>query len=255
MAEAGVDLQNKVCLVTGGTSGIGAATAMKLAARGAHVVAASRRGASETQSDLLDVAAKNGARIEFLGADFGDPSSCRACVDRIVESFGRIDVLVHAAGGAVPGGLHEVTDEDWMNAFAVHLHSIFHLARAAAPHMEKQGGGAIVLLGSAAGLRGCLGALAYGVVKGALPQFARALARELADKRIRVNCVSPGVIRTPFQDFLTLEQTRNNIENRIPLHREGAPEDVAALILTLIENDFITGENFVIDGGMTMRIV
>lgn len=121
--------------------------------------------------------------------------------------------------------------------------------------MAQRGEGAIILLGSAAGLRGCLGALAYGVVKGALPQFARSLARELADQRIRVNCVSPGIIRTPFQDFLTLEQARNNVENRIPLHQEGKPEDVADLIVMLVENDFITGENFVIDGGMTMRIV
>ena len=142
-----------------------------------------------------------------------------------------------------------------MSAFAVHVHSIFHFARAVAPHMAKQGEGAIVLLGSAAGLRGCLGSLAYGVAKGALPQFARSLARELADQHIRVNCVSPGVIRTPFQDFLTPEQVRNNIENRIPLHMEGKPEDVAELVITLVENDFITGENFVIDGGVTMRIV
>jgi NAD(P)-dependent dehydrogenase (short-subunit alcohol dehydrogenase family) len=93
------------------------------------------------------------------------------------------------------------------------------------------------------------------VVKGALPQFARNLARELADQRIRVNCVSPGVIRTPFQDFLTAEQVANNINNRIPLHQEGSPADVARLIISLIENDFITGENVVIDGGMTMRMV
>ena len=104
-------------------------------------------------------------------------------------------------------------------------------------------------------LRGCLGAAAYGVVKGALPQFARVLARELADQGIRVNCVSPGVIRTPFHDALSPEQARNNIENRIPLHTEGKPEDVAELIASLVENDFITGENMVIDGGMTMRIV
>jgi 3-oxoacyl-[acyl-carrier protein] reductase/dehydrogenase/reductase SDR family protein 4 len=142
-----------------------------------------------------------------------------------------------------------------MNAFAVHVHSIFHLTRAAAPHLAAQGEGAIILIGSAAGLRGCLGALAYGVVKGALPQFARNLARELAGQRIRVNCVSPGVIRTPFQDFLTAEQVANNINNRIPLHQEGSPADVAKLIISLIENDFITGENVVIDGGMTMRMV
>src|SRR5581483_830844 len=97
-----------------------------------------------------------------------------------------------------PGSLEQVTDEAWMGAFAVHVHSVFFLARAAAPHMTHAGGGSIILLGSAAGLRGCLGALAYGVVKGALPQFARALARELADRNVRVNCVAPGVIRTPF---------------------------------------------------------
>jgi NAD(P)-dependent dehydrogenase (short-subunit alcohol dehydrogenase family) len=173
----------------------------------------------------------------------------------VIQEFGRLDVLVHSAGGAVPGGLYAVTDENWMNAFAVHVHSVFHLTRASAPHMAQQGEGAIVLLGSAAGLRGCLGALAYGVVKGALPQFTRNLARELADQRIRVNCVSPGVIRTPFQDFLTPEQAANNIQNRIPLHREGKPEDVAEIIVSLVENDFITGENVIIDGGMTMRIV
>jgi NAD(P)-dependent dehydrogenase (short-subunit alcohol dehydrogenase family) len=121
--------------------------------------------------------------------------------------------------------------------------------------MTKQGEGSVVLMSSAAGLRGCAGAIAYGVAKGALPQFARNLARELADRNIRVNCVSPGIIRTSFQNFLTPEQVKNNIENRIPLHREGKPGDVAALIMTLLENDFVTGENFVIDGGMSMRIV
>ena len=176
-------------------------------------------------------------------------------VAETLERLGRLDVLVHAAGGPAPGSLFEVSDEDWSRAFDVHLHAVFHLARAAAPHMKQQGEGAIVLIGSAAGRRGCLGALAYGVVKGALPQFARALARELADGNIRVNCVSPGVIRTPFQNFLTPAQAENNIRNRIPLHREGKSSDVARAILELVENDFITGEELVIDGGMTMRIV
>jgi len=100
-----------------------------------------------------------------------------------------------------------------------------------------------------------LGAIAYGVAKGALPQFARSLARELADDNIRVNAVAPGIIRTPFQDFLTPAQVKNNIENRIPLHREGKPEDVAEVIAMLVTNDFITGETIAVDGGMTMRIV
>ncbi len=249
-----MNLEGKVCLVTGGSSGIGAATALTLALKGAHIAVAARNAAPMPDS-LLAAAKAHGTTVRFVKVDVADPESCRKCVEEVVKDFGRLDVLVHSAGGPAPGGFYAVTDETWMNAFAVHVHSVFFLSRAAAPHMAKQGGGAIILLGSAAGLRGCLGAFAYGVVKGALPQFARVLGRELAEQRIRVNCVSPGVIRTPFHDALSPEQARNNIENRIPLHMEGKPEDVAALITTLVENDFITGENMVIDGGMTMRIV
>lgn len=249
-----MDLRGKVCLITGGTSGIGAATVLSLARRGAHIATASRNGPAH-KSDCLSSIEANGAKVRFLKTDLSKPSACRTCVDEVIREFGRLDVLVHAAGGPMNGGLFSVTDEAWMSAFAIHVHSVFHLVRSAAPHMARQGAGAVILLGSAAGLRGCLGALAYGVAKGALPQFARSLARELADQNIRVNCVSPGVIRTPFHALLTPEQARNNIENRIPLHREGQPDEVAALITALIENEFITGENFVIDGGMTMRIV
>ena len=250
-----MDLQGKVCLITGGSSGIGASSALVLARKGAHIVIASRSGGAQMSADFLSGIRAYGTRTCFIEADVADPEACRRCIDQVIKEFGRLDVLVHSAGGAVPGGLYAVTDENWMNAFAVHVHSVFHLTRAAAPHMAQQKEGAIILLGSSGGLRGCLGALAYGVVKGALPQFARNLARELADQGIRVNCVSPGIIRTPFQGFLTPEQAANNIRNRIPLHREGKPEDVAELIVTLVENDFITGENFVIDGGMSMRIV
>jgi 3-oxoacyl-[acyl-carrier protein] reductase len=252
--EAQLDLQGKVCLVTGGTSGIGAATALTLAQKGAHIAIVSRKAAS-TPKHLLEAAKTHGTTMRFLEGDMADPAACRGCVEQTSKEFGRLDVLVHSAGGPVPGSFYDTTEASWMNAFAVHVHAIFHLTRAAAPHMAKQGGGAIILLGSAAGLRGCLGAAAYGVVKGALPQFARALARELADQGIRVNCVSPGVIRTPFHDSMTPETAANNIKNRIPLHREGQSSDVADVITCLIENEFITGENIVIDGGMTMRIV
>jgi NAD(P)-dependent dehydrogenase (short-subunit alcohol dehydrogenase family) len=249
-----MNLRGKVCLVTGGSSGIGAATAVTLACKGAHIAVVARKVAPLPDSLLAAVEA-HGTNAKFVEADVADAEACRKCVEQVVQEFGRLDVLVHSAGGPVPGGFYAVSDESWMNAFAVHVHSIFWLSRAAAPHIAKQGGGAIILLGSAAGLRGCLGAFAYGVVKGALPQFARVMGRELAEQGIRVNCVSPGVIRTPFHDALSPEQARNNVENRIPLHREGRPEDVAELITMLVENEFITGENMVIDGGMTMRIV
>ena len=248
-----MDLAGKTCLITGGTSGIGAATATVFAKEGASVMLATRSG---LVPDHLAARLKEaGAQFDAVQADVADPQACEQCVQRTMDRFGRIDVLVNSAGGPAPGTLEQVTEQAWMAAFAIHVHSVFFLARAAAPQMAKAGGGAIILLGSAAGLRGCLGALAYGVVKGALPQFARALALELADRNIRVNCVAPGVIRTPFQDFLTPEQEANNIQNRIPWHREGKPEDVAEAISMLVQNEFITGENLVIDGGMTMRIV
>lgn len=248
-----MNLKGKVCLITGGTSGIGASTALTFAKQGGILSLVSRLG--KLPDAFVDQLIETGCEFKAFAADVADPEACVRCVSETVNHFGRVDVLVNSAGGPVPGSLENVPPEAWMNAFSVHVHSVYHLCRAAVPHMTKTGEGAVILLGSVAGLRGCLGALAYGVVKGALPQFARALARELADRNIRVNCVSPGIIRTPFQDFLPPEQAANNIENRIPLHREGAPEDVANAILMLVQNEFITGETVVVDGGMSMRIV
>lgn len=113
----------------------------------------------------------------------------------------------------------------------------------------------MVLLSSAAALRGCPGTIAYQTVKAALIQMARALARDHAAEGIRVNCVAPGIIRTPFQAGMSEEARLNNLKNRIPLGREGTPEQVASMILQLITNDFITGETVVLDGGMSMRMV
>jgi NAD(P)-dependent dehydrogenase (short-subunit alcohol dehydrogenase family) len=249
-----MDLAGKVCLVTGGTSGIGASTAARFASHGACVAVVGRKHRKETFETLEATASANRSEALFVQADISTTKGCAEAVAETYARWKRIDIIVHAAGGPAPGGLFDVTDESWDRAFDLHVHAVLRLARAGVPHMIKQGEGAIILIGSAAGLRGCLGALAYGVVKGALPQFARTLARELADYNIRVNCVSPGIIRTPFQDFLTPEQAENNIRNRIPLHREGSAGDVANAILELAENNFITGENLVIDGGMTMRI-
>jgi NAD(P)-dependent dehydrogenase (short-subunit alcohol dehydrogenase family) len=248
-----MELNEKVCLITGGTKGIGAAAAVELARRGAHITIIGRTADEEAE--------KTKAKVEALGrkcllqiADVSRPSEAARCVEAAAHELGGLDVLIHSAGGAALGGLLEITPDAWYAAFNLHVHAVFHLCRAAVPLMEAKHEGAIVLISSAAGLRGCPGAIAYGVVKGALPQFARALAYELAEHNIRVNCVSPGIIRTRFQDHLTPGQVAHNIENRIPLHREGCPEDVAEAITTLVCNNFITGENLAIDGGMTMRI-
>ena len=248
-------LTGKVCLITGGTGGIGSAVALEFARRGATVAIAGQRPDSDEARSVIAEIEKTGAKCLAFYGDLGDPAEAAILVESAYFACGRLDVLVHCAGGAAPGGLMDVTPEAWHRAFDVHVHSVFYLCRAAAPYMMQQREGAIILVSSAAGLRGCPGALAYGVVKGAIPQFTRSLARELAEFNIRVNAVAPGIIRTRFQDYLTPAQVRNNIENRIPLRREGRPEDVANAIAMLVVNDFVTGETVTVDGGMTMRIV
>ena len=197
---------------------------------------------------------KLGRRSTLIVADLSQPDDAVHCVEAAARQLGSPDVLVHAAGGPVPGSILEISPQDWQAAFDIHVHAIFYLCRAAIPAMQRKKEGAVVLVSSTAGIRGVAFAAAYQVVKGALPQFARALAREFADDNIRVNVVAPGVIRTRFHAKMTEETRRNNIEKRIPLHREGTPEQVAEAIAGLVANDYITGETLVIDGGLTMRI-
>jgi NAD(P)-dependent dehydrogenase (short-subunit alcohol dehydrogenase family) len=248
-----MDLAGKVCLVTGGTRGIGAATALNFAQAGASLVLVARR------SD--DAAAKTRATIEALGGrcvsvsgDLARPEVATQCVERSVQEFGGVDVLVHSAGGPAPGGLLALQPSDWYGAFDIHVHAIFHLCRAAIPHMQKRGQGVIILISSAAGIRGLKTNVAYQAVKGVLPQLTRALAFEFAGQNIRVNCVAPGVIRTDFHASMPPEVKELNLNQRIPMRREGTPAQVATLIRELVTNEYITGETVSIDGGLTMRI-
>ncbi len=248
-----MNLQDKIALVTGGTKGIGAAAALALAREGAHLAISARHDDAEAKS-TCDAIRALGRRCEFIPADFAKPTEATRAVEETVRLLGAIDVLVHSAGGPVNGGLFEITAEQWQSAFDVHVHAIFHLCRAAIPHMKPKKEGAIVLISSTAGIRGIVTNIAYQVAKGALPQFTRALAREFANDNIRVNCVAPGVVRTAFHATMSEAQRKLNLEQRIPLHREGAPEHVASLIAELVKNDYLTGETFTVDGGLTMRI-
>ncbi len=247
-----MDLKDKVALVTGGTHGIGAATAIKLAKEGVRVSLVARNIDNTTVKKKIE---SFGQECCIISGDLSKEEDCKKAVDQTIGRFGSVDILVHCAGGAAPGSLLNGARDVWYQAFDIHIHAAFHLSAAVVPYMQKKKEGVIILISSAAGLRGVKNSLAYAVVKGAIPQFARAMAFEVSDANIRVNCISPGIIRTRFQDYLTQDQIKNNIDNRIPLHREGSPSDVADAICMLVRNDFITGGNIVIDGGMTMRIV
>lgn len=248
-----MQLNGKVCLVTGGTKGIGAATAIALAEGGADVAINGRADDAEAQQTRIAIE-KLGRRCAVVLGDCAKPGDCTRMVAETVAKLGALDVLVHSAGGLVAGGLFEVTPEQWMQGFDVHVHAVYHLSRAAVPHMRQRGEGAIVLISSTAGKLALPTNVAYQVVKGAIPHFTRALARELAKDNIRVNCVAPGVVRTRFHDAMTLEQKKLNLEQRIPLRREGTPAQVAEVIKLLVTNDYITGDTVTIDGGLTMRI-
>ena len=240
-------------MVTGGTRGIGAASALALAQEGADVVINARKATEESNATLHAIR-QLGSRAEFIAADIGNGASAERLVQEAAMALGGLDILIHAAGGPVPGGLLEIKPEDWQAALDVHVSAVFYLCRAAIPLMRPRGEGSIILVSSTAGIRGIITNVAYQVAKGALPQFTRALAREFANDNIRVNCVAPGVIRTAFHAQMTEAQKKLNLEQRIPLHREGTPEQVGSLITELVKNDYITGETMTIDGGLTMRI-
>lgn len=248
-----MQLTGKIALVTGGTKGIGAATAVALAREGADVAIVGRNADAEA-TVTRDAVRQFGRRCEIIQADCSRAAEVARCVQQTERSLGPVSVLVHCAGGPVNGGFLELSPETWNAAFDLHVHAIFHLGRAVIPGMKAKKEGAIILISSVAGIRGVITNPAYQVVKGALPQFARALAREFAADNIRVNCVAPGIVRTAFHANMSAEQKKVNLEQRIPLRREGTPEQVAEAIVQLAKNDYITGETLTVDGGLTMRI-
>lgn len=245
--------QGKVALVTGGTLGIGAAIVVELARRGMDIAIAARHIDGPAEEIKTQVEAC-GRKCLMIQADLSREDDCHRVVETTTTGLGRIDVIVHNAGGPSFGKIEDVSTEQWVNTLALHVTANFWLAKAALPKMRANKEGCFIMISSTAGIRGVPGAIAYATAKGALPQFARSLAKDLADDNIRVNCVAPGVITTRFHDSLAAERRKYNVEHRIPLHREGRPDEVAHTVAFLIENDYITGETIVIDGGLTSRI-
>lgn len=248
-----MDLKNRVALVTGGTMGLGAAIAIDLAMFGAHVAICARNLGDEAESTRRQIESF-GAKCLLLQADMTLAGDCAKVIEETATHFGRLDVLVNNAGGPSHGRLEDVTAEQWLETMNLHVNSNFYLAKAALPHFRKQTEAAYVTVASSAALRGINGAIAYATAKGAIPQFTRCLAREWADFNIRVNCIAPGIIRTRFHHDMPEDRRQNNLDNRIPLHREGTSEQVAQAVRILVTNDYITGETLVIDGGLTSRI-
>jgi NAD(P)-dependent dehydrogenase (short-subunit alcohol dehydrogenase family) len=248
-----MNLQGKVSLVTGGTMGLGAAIAVKLAELGSDLAIVARNLGDDAEQTRRRIEATGRSALLFTG-DMSKEADCTAAVEKTASHFGRLDVLIHNAGGPAFGKIEDISGEFWRQTMELHVSANFYLAKAALPHLRKQKEGAIITVSSTAGILGVPGAIVYATAKGALPQFTRSLARDLADDNIRVNGVAPGVIRTRFHADMTEERRELNLKHRIPLHREGTPEQVADVVAMLVTNDYITGETVVIDGGLTSRI-
>ncbi|MFM2280094.1 MAG: dihydroanticapsin 7-dehydrogenase [Pseudomonadota bacterium] len=250
-------LAAKICVVTGATSGIGAATAVELAARGACVVLVGRntqRGRSVT----ADIEARGG-RAFFIEADLAD----RTAPDRIVEGslrhFGRIDVLVNNAGMLINGTAEETSDADWDRIMDVNLASAMRMSRAVIHPMREARKGSIINVASDWALMGARGALAYCVSKAALAQLTRCMALDHAADGIRVNAVCPGDTDTPMLDQAFEGDGRDwkleKLAATIPMGRVARVDEVAKVIAFLASDDasFMTGALVPIDGGTSAQ--
>jgi len=241
---------NRVAIVTGGGSGIGAAIARRFVEEGGRVVLAGR-----TESKLAAVAETLGSdNACWKVTDVTVQSDVEALIEFTIGKFGQLDILVNNAGyGERLARVTEIDADYWHKVFDTNLHSIFYACRAAIPHLARSKG-TIVNISSLSGVRGDYGSNAYNAAKAGVINLTHALALEHSADGIRVNCVSPGFIITPMQDN-TPESVRKLWTDVIPLGRAGQADEIASAVAFLASNDasYITGHNLVVDGGVTVH--
>ena len=251
-------LADKICVITGGGSGIGQATALCFAAEGAKVVVAdiNPNAASET-SRLIE---KNGAAALAVTVDVTQAASVQKMLHKAVEVFGRIDVLVNNAGFGLAATVEETDEADWDRLMAVNLKGVFLGCKYVVPIMRRQGGGVIVNTASVLALVGVQDRAAYCASKGGVAALTRAVALDHVRDGIRVNCVAPGSVETPYWTDIFAKSNdvaalRKNLEQRHPMERLARPEEIAKAVLFLAsdESSFCTGSTLVVDGGWAAR--
>ena len=249
-------VQGKIALVTGGGSGIGRATALKLAKEGAKVMIADY--VPEGGERTVRMIEEAGGEASFVAADVSVTKQVEAMVAKTIASYGRIDCAFNNAGieGRMANTV-ECTEETWDRTIAINLKGVWLCMKYEIPQMLKQGGGTIVNTASIAGLVGFEGLPAYNASKGGVVQLTRTAALEFATKNIRVNCVCPGVIRNPMVERLLDNRsfTEEQLNAGEPVGRMGKPEEIAEGVLWLLSDasSFVTGHPLAIDGAWVAR--
>jgi NAD(P)-dependent dehydrogenase (short-subunit alcohol dehydrogenase family) len=254
-------LEGKVAIITGAASGFGRATAVRFAREGARVVVVDldEPGGAETVDQIRAV----GSDGRLVVGDVSTLEAAERALDAATQDFGGIDILVNNAG-IVQGDdrdTWDTTEETWDRVLRVNLRSVYVCSKAVIPAMRSRGGGAIVSVASIAASV-CVGGAAYAAAKGAIVSYTRHVARELARQGVRVNCVSPGFMRTPMTtgERLGLDEAAQEAQlaefaRRVPVKRMGATDDIADAILFLAsdESGYITGQELIVDGGYVIR--
>jgi NAD(P)-dependent dehydrogenase (short-subunit alcohol dehydrogenase family) len=247
-------LKDKVAIVTGGGSGIGAAIAATFAHEGAKVTITGRR--KEPLDEVAGAIAAAGGHALAVAGSVTDEADVQRAVQATLATFGRIDVLVNNAGSLLHAApLHETADEIWDDVMDVFLKSVFRFSRAVIPHMQRQGGGSIVNIGSVLGLKASLAfpVHPYAAAKAGVAMLTKTIAVHYAKDGIRCNCVAPAVTETPLlESRLTDPAVRQAMEARVPLGRLGRPDEIAQAVLHLASDEaaWTTGTILTVDGGI-----
>ncbi|HKS03802.1 MAG TPA: glucose 1-dehydrogenase [Chthoniobacterales bacterium] len=241
--------EGKVALVTGGTSGIGKATAIAFGHAGAKVVLTGRREKEGAQ--VVAEIKKLGADAAFVRADVAKDAEVKAMVDFTVDKFGRLDVAFNNAGVEWKGPLDQATEAEYRRVFDINVWGVLNSMRHEIPVMLKNGGGAIVNTSSVAGHIGLAQVSVYIASKHAVEGLTKSVALEFAKQNIRINAVAPGVIATEMFDRFAGDEFRDQIVSTVPVGRVGVGDEIAAAVLYLASDaaKFTTGASLVVDGG------
>lgn len=244
-------LENKVAIITGGTAGIGAATALLFAREGAHVVVWARNQMRGV--DFVTAAAREGLKIAFEQVDTSCYDEVCSAAKRIFDTFGHIDILINNAGITNDASLKKMTPEQWQQVIDINLSGTFYCTKAVAEYMTGAGYGRIVNASSVVGLYGNFGQTNYVATKAGIIGMTKTLARELGRKGVTVNAVAPGFIATEMVAKMPAE-VLDSMKAKVPLGRLGTPEDIASMYLFLASDEasYVNGATFSVDGGMTV---
>lgn len=250
-------MSNKVMIVSGGASGLGRAAAVKFAKNGYNItlIDIDEEKGKQAEREIKDL----GQDAVFCLCDISDKDQVKKAAQVTKERFGRADVLINNAGLEIRGSILQCTEEDWNRTYDINLKGIYYMSKAFVPSIVEQGGGAIVNTGSILGYRTVGERAAYSSSKGAIDTLTRAMAFDLAEKNIRVNCVAPGAIDTPLlrgsiNDSPDPKETERILGSNSVFQRMGTPEEVANVMYFLASDEasFVTGATYFVDGGWSI---